>query len=353
MCTSLMTVDTNGNAYHGRGMEFSTLVPISLTYVPAATRIESTTPTGRQGVIFDTKYAIVAMMANVLPNAKQDSVVQGANDQGLSFASNELNDSSAPPIGNDPTKILSVADLGFWILGNFKTTVEVKAAITNGATEFWLPKIPLFNNVAVPQHYAVHDKNGGALVIEFYKGNVNVYDNPVGVLTNGPEFPWHLENLNNYTFTNIDQNTGQLGSLKLSTVDAGIAVSGLPSAQTSTGRFVKAAFYVNYVRKGTTPDDAINLLAHILNNFDRPYDLTVDAAGGVGDGPRSNQLSSESTSWMIMHDLARNRTYVRTINALNWSVIDMNQLRDVKTMKTISAFDVDKAGANVFSVFSE
>lgn len=350
-CTSLMTMDKNGNAYHGRGMEFSTVVPMTLTYIPAATHIESYTPAGKQGVTFDTKYAILAMTATVLPKAKQASVVQGSNDQGLSFSSNELNNSSAPPVGNDPAKILSVSDLGFWILGNFKTTAEVKAAMTNGGTDFWLPNIPLFDNVALPQHYAVHDKKGGAIVIEFYKGKVNVYDNPVGVLTNGPEFPWHLENLNNYTFTNVDKNSGQLGKLKLATSDAGIALAGLPSAQTATGRFVKAAFYANYVRKGKTPDEAINILGHILNNFDRPYDLTVDAAGGAGDGPRGNKQSSESTTWMVMHDLAQNRSYVRTINALNWSVIDMNQLKDLKTMKSVSLFDVDKAGANAFTLF--
>ena len=30
MCTSLMTTDTNGNAYHGRGFEFSVPLPVSM-----------------------------------------------------------------------------------------------------------------------------------------------------------------------------------------------------------------------------------------------------------------------------------------------------------------------------------
>jgi penicillin V acylase-like amidase (Ntn superfamily) len=180
------------------------------------------------------------------------------------------------------------------------------------------------------------------------ENKVNVYDNPVYALTNTPAFPWHLENLNNYTFTNVDQNTGQLGKLKLSTPDAGIALTGLPSTETSEGRFVKAAFYANYVRKASNPDDAITTLAHIMNNFDRPFDLTVDGAGGVGDGPRSNTTSSEVTYYTVLNDLSRNLFYIRTIDAMNWSMIDLNKLKAANKVKTSITFNVGKPGADEF-----
>ena len=80
-------------------------------------------------------------------------------------------------------------------------------------------------------------------------------------------------------------------------------------------------------------------------------DLTVDGAGGVGDGARSKSISSEVTEWTVMNDPTRNLYYVRSIGALNWSVIDMNQLKDVKTIKSVSTYDVDKAGANAFTLF--
>jgi penicillin V acylase-like amidase (Ntn superfamily) len=151
----------------------------------------------------------------------------------------------------------------------------------------------------------------------------------------------------------VDKNTGQLGKLKLATQDAGIALTALPSAQTSQGRFVKAAFYTNYVRKAKTPDDAMVTLAHIMNNFDRPYDLTVDGAGGSGDGIRGKGYSSEVTVWTTMSDLNRNQYFVRSINAMNFAMIDMNKLKDVKKIKSILTADVDKAGADVFSLFNK
>jgi choloylglycine hydrolase len=350
-CTTLVVTDVNGNVYHGRTLEFSDLIDTSLTYFPAATRIQTTTPEGKQGVTFNTKYPILGMSLSYFSNEKQPSFLQGMNDQGLSFTANALTNSSAGPIGSDGTKILSAADLASWMLGNYRTTDEVKAAVTSGEVQFWLPKTSVLGNIPLPLHYAIFDKTGGSIVIEFTHGNANVYDNPVGVLTNGPEFPWHLTNLNNYTFDNVNKNSGQLGKLKLQTADAGIALTALPSAQTATGRFVKAAFYANYVRKGKNPDDAINTLSHIMNNFDRPRDLSVDPPGGMGDGPRGNALSSEITTWTTMTDLSRNLFFTRSINGFNWAVIDLNKLKSVTAIKTISTYDVEKSGADVFTLF--
>lgn len=70
-CTSLMITDVNGNAYHGRTLEFSSIVPTAMTYMPAGTKIESFTPTGSQGKTFNTNYAILGMTAQVIPTAKQ------------------------------------------------------------------------------------------------------------------------------------------------------------------------------------------------------------------------------------------------------------------------------------------
>lgn len=310
-CKNSTATDVNGNAYHGRTMEFSMQIPTMMTYVPLGSKIESVTAAGAKGHTFNTKYAILGMTGDMVPGAKQPLIFEGANHQGLSFSLNEFNGVSAPAVGNDASKILSMNDFGSWILGNFKTVAEAKAALLSNNTQFWLPNVPMTGNVALPGHYAIFDKKGNGLVVEFVNNKMNVYDNLVSVMTNVPEFPWHVTNLNNYTFTNVDKNTGKLGQQPLQTADAGIALTGLPSAQTATGRFVKAAFYANYVKKGKTPDESINLLAHIMNNFDRPQDLTIDPPGGVGDGPRGNKSSSEVTQWTTMNDLSRNLTYVR------------------------------------------
>ena len=351
MCTSLLTFDADGNAYHGRTQEYSVKWPTSIIYFPAGTQIESKTPEHLPAKSFVTQYGFISIGYEADPNSKLPVLIEGMNDQGLAVSGNQFNAASGPQLGNDPSKILSMGDFVTWVAGCFKTAQEVKNAILAGEVDLWLPVIPVMGNMHLPLHYAIYDKKGGSIVVELTDNKVNVYDNPVYALANGPAFPWHLENLNNYTFTNLDQNTGKLGKLDIATQDAGIALSSLPSAETSQGRFVKAAFYANYVRKAKTPDEAITTLAHVMNNFDRPWDLTIDGAGGVGDGPRGDQTSSEVTCYTVMNDLSRNLFYIRTIDAMNWSMLDLNKLKELNQTKSMLTFDVVKSGADEFTSY--
>ncbi len=47
-------------------------------------------------------------------------------------------------------------------------------------------------------HWIIADKTGASVTVESTAKGLNVYDNPVGVLTNNPEFPRQLLNLSNY-----------------------------------------------------------------------------------------------------------------------------------------------------------
>ena len=91
-----------------------------------------------------------------------------------------------------------------------------------------------------PFHYVLHDRTGASIEVEFSGTTQSVYDNPVGVMTNGPAFSWHLTNLANYTFlSNVDRSESQFGALQVAQPDSGIATEGLPSSNTSVGRFVR------------------------------------------------------------------------------------------------------------------
>lgn len=350
MCTALMISDRNNCYYKGRTLEFSIQIETTLTFIPRGSAVRSIAPDGSAAMTFKTLYPILGMAKLAAPTSNQTSIVDGVNDQGLSFSSNQQNNAKGPVVGSDKKNILAVTDFGTWILGNFSNVQQVKVALA-GSTQIWLPAVADFGGVPVPQHYGIWDRTGDSVVVEFMNRQQNVYDNPVGVLTNGPEFPWHLTNLSNYTFNNVDQNRAKYGKLTVTTDDAGIALANLPSAQTAAGRFVKAEFYSSYVRKAETPDQAIQTLGHVMNNFDRPYDLTVDVGPGVGDGPRGEGSSSEVTEWTVMNDLSRNFYYVRSINSLNWSVIDLNRLKDVAQSKSVSSYEVNQLGCDVTRYF--
>lgn len=242
-CTVLMYRDANGNIYTGRTNEYAGMQPDELTYYPVGTRIESMTPDGRPGVTFQTKYAIVgATLKGLVPGAKQDTLHEAVNDQGMSFTVNAFTENSQPRLTLPADKVMSVLDFGAWALGNFRNTGEVKQALGRNEIEVWLPAIQSMWNLLAPVHFALFDRNGDGIVVEFSDGRINVYDNTAGVMTNDPPYPWHLKNLNNFAgLTNVDKNTGQFGRQKVAAFDSGGALRSLPASNLSPDRFVKAA----------------------------------------------------------------------------------------------------------------
>jgi choloylglycine hydrolase len=348
-CTVLAIEDAQGNVYQGRTNEFAGQQPDSLMYFPAGTQMESLTPTGKAGLAFTTKYGVlgVFLAGPFDPAAKNPSVHEAVNDQGMTFTTNALIEND-PPIPTGPAeKILSALDVGMWALGNFSTVEQVKQAIKNKDVEIWLPRIASMDNFIAPLHFALYDKQGGAIVIEFTNGKTEVYDNPVRVMTNDPPFPWHLTNMNNYAYlTNIDKNVGQFNKLKVTATDSGSAQAGLPSIETSVGRFVKAAYYSNFVTKAKTPDQALITLGHVMNNFDRPKGISSDLPGTASkaEATASGKVSSENTYFTVMNDLSRGHFYIRTINGINYAKFDITQLKDLKKLTVVRFSEVNALG---------
>jgi penicillin V acylase-like amidase (Ntn superfamily) len=331
-----MITDTKGNAYSGKTMEYASALPFEMTYVPAGTKVVSIAPGKKPGLSFETKFPVLGVSADVGVGDGPNMMVESANDQGLSLSTNEMPGSQSPDgAGAEAAKALAATDLALYLLGNFKSVAEVKAALTNGSVSVWLPKVPLVGNIELPMHYILWDKTGAGIVIEFLDGKMNVHDNPVGVATNAPDFPWHLTNLNNYAqLTNMDKNTGQFGQLKVSAPDSGNALANLPSSQIAADRFVKAAFYTQFVRKADAPEDAVITLGHILNNFDRPYDLSIDK-GYSAEGGTPGTTSSEVTLFTWMNDKVRNLYFLRTIDALNFATFDIGKLSPIKSLVNV------------------
>ena len=75
----------------------------------------------------------------------------------------------------------------------------------------------------------------------------------------------------------------------------------------------------------------------MINNFDRPYDLSVDPEGSNAESANGVKgVNGEVTLFTTMNDLSQNQFYIRPINAINFSKIDLQQLGDVKEFKKVS-----------------
>jgi len=92
-------------------------------------------------------------------------------------------------------KTLETLDVVQYLLTTCQNTAEVRKAIMAvdvvGLVE---PKIGL----APPIHLFVTDQAGKSVVIEFVKGEVQIFDAPFGCITNAPSYDWQITNLRNY-----------------------------------------------------------------------------------------------------------------------------------------------------------
>ena len=339
MCTSLVYRDAAGRSYFGRTLELTVDLPYRIAWFPAGYAMRSQVA-DHPPVSFTTRYGMLAIAMPVRFPTKDDpidvadlKVLEGLNDQGLTFSllSYPMAAGAEAPIPSQ-TPVLSASDLGIWALGQFGSVAEVKAALA--VQPVMLEALAMLGGVVSPFHYLVNDATGASFVIEFHKGQISVYDNPVRVMTNAPRFDWHLTNLDNYTFlSNVDRPTATFGDYVAAQPDSGVATSGLPASNTSVGRFVRAAFYAQYTEKADTPDRAVTTLAHVMNNFDRPRGVTIDLpeAGGSHlevkglDGP-GGSAATEFTCWTSISDLERKLFFLRTYDSCNYTRFDLAAL---------------------------
>ena len=339
-CTSLLYTDANGAHYAGRTMELPMELPYQATYFPKGASFGSKAD-HHHTLSFAAKFGFMSLTVPD-PISKDLKVVEGLNDQGLSFSVLAFASTQGPKdMVDTTTAALAAIDLGAWALSQFANVAQVKAALAK--QEVLVTALLPLGEFKTPFHYTLHDATGASLVIEFANGKQTVIDNPLGVMTNGPEFAWHMTNLNNYTFlNNKDQSKLELNGVSFQQPDSGIATVALPSSNTSVGRFVRAVYYSQFAEQARNTDQAIATLAHVMNNFDRPRGITMDerfegelaniAAPGVEGHPT---YTSEYTSWTALSDLSQLTFKVRSYDNLNYINFDLKALAKETSQKTI------------------
>ena len=146
-----------------------------------------------------------------------------------------------------------------WVLGQCETVVEAEILLET----LNLTDIPFSESLPPsPLHWMIADRER-SIVVESMADGLHVYENPVGVLTNNPPFPFHLQNLNQYLNLTVEEPENRFSeALSLQPFSRGMGAMGLPGDWSSSSRFVRAAFVrANAISKGT---EDVTQCFHIL-----------------------------------------------------------------------------------------
>ena len=185
------------------------------------------------------------------------------NEVGLSMAG--LNFPQNSVYRNISQEADNIAPFEFipWILSQCKNVSEAKALLT----KINLIDVPFSSQYPQsPLHWFLSDRNQ-SITVEAVSDGLQIYDNPVGVLTNNPPFPYHLYRLTEYMNVTCEEPTNKFApQILIEPYSRGMGSIGLPGDLSSSSRFIKAAFTKLNSQCGTSESESISQFFHILGS---------------------------------------------------------------------------------------
>ncbi len=321
-CTDFIIKANDGAVIEGRSVENELDIPCNVSFVPRGTQMIADAPGKEPGLKWASKYAFVGVGMPQL-----NKYIDGMNEAGLSAAALWFDEEYQNFSEKDYPKAIDNLRVISWLLSNFATVDEVKQNISH--VYVWGEVFDPMGMV-IPLHLAVHDAKGKSIVIEYVKGRLNLYDNPVGVMTNNPSFDWHLNNLARYANLRPESPSSlNFTGTELSYPGDGSGFLGIPGEATSSSRFVRAALYSKYSDAPETADKGVILAAHILNAVDIPIGISRVPATTPTE-TRQGSAYRDYTLWAVIKDLKNKVLYYRTYNDLTLRKIDLMKLKPEK-----------------------
>ena len=292
-CTGISLTAADGSYIQARTIEWAYgALKSEYVIIPRGEALQSYTPTGMNGMKFKARYGVVGLAV-----VEKEFIAEGINEAGLSaglfffprYGSYEAYESV------DNARTLADLQVVQWMLAQCATIDEVMEAVKH-------VRIVALEKTAVV-HWRIGEPSGRQVVMEIVCGEVNFYDNEVGVLTNAPGYEWQVTNLENYVNLRPGSATSyQLGGVTLEPNGGSTAMHGLPGDFTPPSRFVRAAFFRNTAPQRATGVDTVLEAFHLLNNFDVPIAI---------ENPSEHNLPS-ATQWTSVIDLSSRTVYYKT-----------------------------------------
>lgn len=165
-----------------------------------------------------------------------------------------------------------------------------------------------------PLHWHIADKDR-SLALECTKDGMHLYENPVGVLTNNPPFPFQLTNLQNYMHLTSNPPENRFApALKLAPYGQGMGALGLPGDASPASRFVRAAFCKWNTELPSGEEASVTQFFHILDNV-------AMVAGSV----RTPENKFDRTTYSSCINASRGIHYYKTYNNNQISAVSMHK----------------------------
>lgn len=328
-CTGITLHTTAGHTVTARTIEWAgNDLESRYTIVPRGYHQQAfLSPTATDGLQFVAKYGYVGLAVQ-----QAEFVVEGINEAGLGGGLFYFPDYGEYESLNMAQKSSSIGDLQVvpLMLATCSNINEVKQM-------FERIHVVTLDPRGSTVHWRFTEPTGRQIVVEIINKKVKFYENTLGVLTNSPDFEWHLKNLNNYVNLRPGKiSEATIGNMQLKAFGGGSGLHGIPGDVTPPSRFVRAAFYQTTAPLQTTTQKAVEQAFHILNNFDIPTGIQFADKDSVPAIP-------SATQWTVTTDLVNRKIYYRTMHNANIRCFDLSGINFAKVRYQSEPLDKVKA----------
>ena len=231
---------------------------------------------------------------------------EATNEYGLSVAALNFPGNGVyhkPAVGKEACASF---DLIPYVLTRCKNTAQARALLENTVITD-TPFSDAFPPTAL--HWLIADRER-SFVAESMADGLHLYDNPAGVLTNNPPFPYMLPQLSFYMGISPKQPENRLApGLSLAPFSRGLGGVGLPGDYSSPSRFVRAAFALHNSPK----DGGVGQFFHILGAVEQI------------DGCVQVEEKFEKTLYSCCCDTQRGIYYYCTYQNRQLTAVDMHK----------------------------
>lgn len=190
MSTAITLQESSGGNFLGRTFDSSYMLEPEIYIFPRNYEWVNLTKTS----MFRNKYSYIGIGKNI----SKVILADGVNERGFAIASMHFPGYACyecPKIANKKAAI-SALEVTNFLLGMCACVEQVSTLL--GEVQI----VGIEDNITktvVPLHWIATDRSGKSIVIEKTRSGLHICNNPIGVLTNSPEFNWHMTNLMNYS----------------------------------------------------------------------------------------------------------------------------------------------------------
>lgn len=223
----------------------------------------------RNGKQLDHHYALIGMSTVV---DGYPLYYEATNEVGLSLAGLNFPDNAVYFPENSKKSNIAPFELIPWILGQCATVRDARKFLSR--LNLW--NVPFSDAFPIsPLHWLLADKNE-SLTLESTARGLEIYENPVGILTNNPPFDFQMYNLANFMNLSTRKPVNHFSNkIELTPYSLGMGAIGLPGDLSSPSRFVKAAFTKLNSISGSAESESISQFFHILASVAQQRGLTA------------------------------------------------------------------------------